>query len=197
MAIVSSPFEHGRRLRWLTGVFVGLVGLFASGCASPSVTEGGARVIFLDGAGWSGSHQRVRAGMRAAGYRGRVEDYPWSSLLGPGPDHFLVARKKAKGRQLAERIEKIRAEHPDDPIHLMGLSAGTAVVVFALEQLPPGMYVDHVVLFSPSMSDQTSIDTIVTTIEDEQDIQHTLAELADARPTPIVRILETDLAWEE
>ena len=135
-------------------VFVGLCGLCAPGCASPSVKEGGARVIFLDGAGWSGSHHRIRAGLRAAGYRGRVEDYPWSSLLGPGPDHFLVARKKAKGRQLAERIEKIRAKHPDDPIYLMGLSAGTAVVVFALEQLPPGMYVDHVVLFSPSMSDR-------------------------------------------
>jgi hypothetical protein len=34
----------------------------------------------------------------------------------------------------------------------MGLSAGTAVVVFALEELPRGTIVDNVVLFAPSIA---------------------------------------------
>ncbi len=121
------------------------------GCAQPN---DGPVVIFADGAGWFGGEAGIRAGLEAAGRPEKVEVFGWSSLLGPGPDHFLVDRKRAKGKQLAKRVQAFRAEQPDTPLHLMGLSAGTAIIVFALEQLPAGVHVDNVVLFSPSISDQ-------------------------------------------
>lgn len=129
------------------------IGLLAcAGCAGPPIANTNSVVVFLDGAGWSGSHRRVEEGLRAAGYRGHVESFAWSSLLGPGPDHLLVARKRRKARQLARRITEYRQRKPNGELHLMGLSAGSAVVVFALEQLPANVAVDNVVLFSPSIS---------------------------------------------
>ena len=133
--------------------------LLAIGCAGAPTSHDGAKVIFLDGAGWSGSHLRVRSGLRAAGFTGRVEVFGWSSMLGPVPDHLLVNRKVRKGRELAERIQAHRAAHPDAELHLMGLSAGTAVIVFALEQLPDDVGVDNVVLLSPSISDRHDLST--------------------------------------
>ena len=109
-------------------------------------------VVFLDGAGWSGSERRVRAGLHAAGFTGHVEVFGWSSRLGPLPDHFLVGRKKRVGKRLAERVVKRRAKCPEADLHLMGLSAGSGVIVYALEQLPKGVCVDNVVLFAPSIS---------------------------------------------
>jgi len=90
--------------------------------------------------------------MKAAGYRGAFETFMWSSLLGPGADHLLAARSKLKAKQLAKRITKIRHKNPDQPLHVMGLSAGTALIVAALAELPEDIYVDTVVLFSPSIS---------------------------------------------
>jgi pimeloyl-ACP methyl ester carboxylesterase len=109
-------------------------------------------VIFLDGAGWAGSERCVRDGLRAAGFAGHVETFAWSSRLGPIPDHFLVSRKKRAGQRLAECIVKRRTRYPEDDLHLMALSAGSAVVVYALERLPANVSVNNVVLFAPSIS---------------------------------------------
>ena len=109
-------------------------------------------VIFLDGAGYFGSSSRVRAGLEAAGFRGGFETFVWSSGLGPGPDHLMVSRNRAKSKALAGKICEIHSAHPDGRITLPGLSAGTALIVFALEQLPDDVMVDGVVLFSSSVS---------------------------------------------
>ena len=139
--------------RLWAGVAVGIGLLLSGGCASSPPSTGAPVVIFLDGAGWWGSDRGVRAGLRAAGFRGHVEVFPWTSLFGPAPDHFLVGRKKQKGKQLAERIQERRRGQPAADLHLMGLSAGAAVVVFALEQLPANVSVNNVVLFAPSISE--------------------------------------------
>jgi hypothetical protein len=132
---------------WLLGL-----ALLFGGCAATPTSTNKPLVIFLDGAGWSGSDIGVRNGLREAGFQGDVETFPWTSLLGPLPDHFLAARNKAKGKDLAERIVERRRQRPTADLHLMGLSAGTAVLIFGLEQLPAGVQVDHVVLFAPSIS---------------------------------------------
>jgi alpha-beta hydrolase superfamily lysophospholipase len=64
----------------------------------------------------------------------------------------MVRHKQRKAEELAELIQARRRQCPRDPLHLMGISAGTAVIVFALEQLPPQTRVDSVVLFAPSIS---------------------------------------------
>lgn len=109
-------------------------------------------VFYCDGAGWYTSAGSSKAGLRAAGYQGRFKVFGWSSLLGPGPDHLITARSKTVARDLSRRIERVRKVDAEGPIHLMGLSAGTAVILSALEQLAEGVQVDYVVLFAPSVS---------------------------------------------
>lgn len=126
--------------------------LFCVGCTPSAPRSKGPLVIVLDGAGWSGSASRIKSGLREAGYRGEVRSYPWTTFLGPASDHVLVEHKRRKGRELAEYIQERRRHRPRDPLHVMGLSAGTAVAVFALEELPPGVTVDNVILLAPSIS---------------------------------------------
>jgi pimeloyl-ACP methyl ester carboxylesterase len=109
-------------------------------------------VIFLDGAGNLTAGGSVRRGLEHAGYDGTFQTFVWTSFLGWGADHFLVTKSSIHAEELAERIARIRERDPGGQISLMGLSAGTAVVLNALEELPPGVQVDKVVLFSSSVS---------------------------------------------
>ncbi len=156
---LNSNTEHTRAestlrsypCRFLVAALTGIAVLFA-GTAGCRPTPQSPTIIFLDGAGHAGAGRSVRQGMEAAGYRGRFETFTWSSFLGPGADHLLAARSKLKARQLAKRIAKTRQKNPGEAIHLMGLSAGTALIVSALAQLPDEVEVDNVVLFSSSIS---------------------------------------------
>jgi pimeloyl-ACP methyl ester carboxylesterase len=137
-------------------VFGALLSILAcgAGCGATNTTP---RIIYLDGAGWFGSHRSVQRGLRAGGYTGAIETFSWGSLLGPGADHFVAAPSRIPAKRLARRIEELREHEPDGKIHLMGLSAGTAVVVRALEELEPDIQVDHVVLLSPSVSSRHNL----------------------------------------
>lgn len=135
------------RLGGMAGI--GVLAAFLVGCHSSVRSP---KVFFLDGAGHFGAGFTVRRGLEKAGYIGAFETFQWSSWLGPGADHLVVARSKGKATQLADRITEARKDFPDGKIYVMGLSAGTALVLTALENLPVDVYVDGVVLFSPSVS---------------------------------------------
>ena len=120
-----------------------------AGCASDLSTP---RVIFLDGAGWYTGDGPVRAGLHKAGFNGPIERFGWASGLGPLHDHLVVGPSHPRTGALAERITRLRQANPNGKIVLMGLSAGSRVVVCGLEKLPPTVAVDHVVLLSPSIS---------------------------------------------
>ncbi len=113
-------------------------------------------VVFLDGAGGLGFDSRIRTGLRRAGFRGDFDDHRWSTSFVPA-DHLLVARIKLLGAPLADKIERMRKRRPNEPIHLVGLSAGTAVLLDALERLPDSVQVDNVVLLSPSVSAERNL----------------------------------------
>lgn len=126
--------------------------LFAAcfgGCAQRMTTP---RVIYLDGAGWYSGDGPVRAGLRRGGFRGPVERFGWSAMLGPLHDHVMAGKGHPAVSQLARRITRLRRANPDGRIVLMGLSAGTSLVVAALEKLADEVSVDYVVLLSPSIS---------------------------------------------
>ncbi|MCS7045004.1 MAG: lysophospholipase [Gemmataceae bacterium] len=57
----------------------------------------------------------------------------------------------AQGKRLAEEVDAYAAQHPHVPIYLMGHSAGSTVVLSALEHLPPGI-VERAFLLSPAVS---------------------------------------------
>lgn len=131
-----------------------LFSFWVGGCAE---NTRGPVVFYLDGAGWYGSAGSVESGLRKAGYTGEFQRFSWSSFLGPATDHLLAANSTLNAQRLANRIEEARSAHPDAPINVMGLSAGSSVILLALQQLKEGVQVDNVVLFSPSVSSEHNL----------------------------------------
>lgn len=130
-----------------------MVGACLGGCTSSSLSC--PRVIYLDGADWMLGSGKVRTGLQEAGYPGQVERFNWSTVvLGPVADHILAQKIHPRVGALANRITEVRHANPDGQIVLMALSAGTKLVVNALEKLPADVSVDYVVLLSPSLSGQ-------------------------------------------
>lgn len=138
--------------------------LIATGCTMPAqqlpdrdvrMTRG--YTYYLDGAGggkplrnWSGG---VRDGLLEAGYDGAGEMFSWETGLGVTADQLIsVDYKRSKARELAQKVQEYARDYPGRPINMIGLSAGTAVAVFALEALPESCQIDTVILLGASIS---------------------------------------------
>ena len=114
-------------------------------------------VYYLDGASggarlhnWSDG---VRQGLMKAGYDGAGEMFTWQTGLGLVADQTASNEyKRGKAAELAREMQGYRQRYPNAPLTLMGLSAGTAVVAFTLEALPPDVMVENVILLSGSLS---------------------------------------------
>lgn len=129
--------------------------LAARPAARPNpVCCGGQGVIYaVDGAGsfqaMSGSLQQAVAEERLPFC---VETFYWSHGYGrfiadqTDRDHAVT-----RGRQLAGQILGRRQAYPQAPVYLVGHSAGSGVVLAALEVLPPDS-VERVVLLAPAVA---------------------------------------------
>ena len=127
------------------------------GCTSTQPVYNGHGIVFYcDGAGGGGITNwghNVKRGLEMAGYEGTFDMFPWETGMGVIVDQdSSVKYKRGKARQLAKQINSHMSQHPNDPVYLMGLSAGTAVAIFALEELPESKKVESVVLLSGSLS---------------------------------------------
>lgn len=133
---------------------LGVLCAFLTGCQQSSNGHG---IIYgCDGSGagvvvrWGPS---ARKGMTDAGFRGVMEAYRWQTGAGFAVDHLSSPEyKRSVAKGLAQRVTDHRTRYPDDPIYLAGLSAGCAVVIYALEELPRDVSVDQVILLSSSVS---------------------------------------------
>lgn len=95
----------------------------------------------------------ARKGMTDAGFKGIMQPYRWQTGAGFAVDHMSSPEyKRSAAKGLADKIAAHHRKYPGDPIYLGGLSAGCAVVLYALEELPDDVAVDQVVLLSPSVS---------------------------------------------
>jgi pimeloyl-ACP methyl ester carboxylesterase len=132
-----------------------------AGCATGYEPRGEKKqygqVFYLDGAG--GGHALspwawgVREGLTEGGFPGDVYTFPWNTGLGFTVDETAtVEYKRGKARELAGLIRRYQDEHPGGRVTLIGLSAGTAIAVFALEALPRTHQVDDVVLLGSALS---------------------------------------------
>jgi pimeloyl-ACP methyl ester carboxylesterase len=170
---------------WVAG-FLLLAGLLAGCNGTPRTPV----VIFLDGAGGFGYGGPVRQGLHAAGFRGDFDNHRWSFFVVPADQ--LLARWKALAAPLADKIKAIREADPEGEIHVVGLSAGTALLLNALEQLPEGIQVDNVALLSSSASAQHDLQPALqhvrgyfyATYSREDYILASLAVNADGEPGP-------------
>jgi pimeloyl-ACP methyl ester carboxylesterase len=115
-------------------------------------------LYYLDGAGGGTAQSNwaagVRQGLLAAAYPGAGEMFTWETGKGLMADQDAsVKYKRAKADRLAREVARQYAAYPDAPIDLLGFSAGTAEVIFALEALPPDVTVKNVVLLGTSISE--------------------------------------------
>lgn len=92
----------------------------------------------------------IRQGLSAAGYRGQVASVMWTLTFNPALDQRLGNARLGAAR-LARLIERYIDEYPGRPVNIVGLSAGTGVAIWALEDLKRGYQVDNVVLLGSSL----------------------------------------------
>lgn len=93
----------------------------------------------------------IRAGLESAGWKGEVASFMWTISFNPAIDQTLRFNAHLRAAQLSDYIENYIDRYPGKPIHLIGLSAGTGVVTWALEDLGAKYKVDNVVLLGSSL----------------------------------------------
>jgi pimeloyl-ACP methyl ester carboxylesterase len=133
---------------------VTLLALTASGCATIAYSAKAENGItyYCPGAGNTDfGDAGLRSGLESAGYKGEVAGYIWTISFNVALDQTLRFNAKLKGQNLARLIEEYIDKYPGKPVNLVGLSAGTGVAVWALEDLKEGYNVDSVVLLSSSL----------------------------------------------
>ncbi len=163
---VRIPFFLTWRLdigRWLLDIrcFSLLCGIFllaiTAGCSPASSYAASDRlerglVVVLDGAGGiTDTFNYIAKGLNDAGINQAFEPYVWSAH-DVFQDQIDLRRNREIAADLANFILSYHQEYPDRPIHLVGLSAGSGIVIFAAEALPPGVKVDGIFLLGSSLS---------------------------------------------
>jgi len=119
----------------------------------PTYWERYGKVYYLDGAGNLGYGQEtVPRALKAAGFRGDIENFSWTSYTGPLGDQMIREQARWRSKSLTKRIIDYRKRYPNTPIYIIGLSAGTGVGVWAVEKLPNNIKVDSLVLLGSSLS---------------------------------------------
>ncbi|TWT41794.1 hypothetical protein RAS1_29170 [Phycisphaerae bacterium RAS1] len=94
----------------------------------------------------------VREGLERAGYDGEVAAILWTISFNVAIDQALKFNAHLGGSKLASYIREYKRQYPDGAINIVGLSAGTGVAVWALEELDGKIKVDNVVLLGSSLS---------------------------------------------
>jgi len=136
--------------------------VFLTGCAAPASMPAptnaapfgqSVTLIYAPGIGGYGHNDREWiSGLRAGGYSGSTEVRNWSGKLMPISALWAHALHRAEARRMADRISQLHSESPTKPIVLVGHSAGAGLVIRALEDLPPDVQVDDLVLLAPALS---------------------------------------------
>jgi len=108
-------------------------------------------VVCLSGAGgMTGECDRIRDGLNAGGVDRALEVFEWSQG-GVLEDQASVELNRRKAAELARRIDTYLSEHRGRPVHLVGLSAGTGLVVWAMEALADDDKITGAILLSSSL----------------------------------------------
>lgn len=114
-------------------------------------------LYYFDGAGGGTAKKNwaegVKDGLIAGGYRGAGEMFSWETGDGLIADQDAsVKYKRAKAAKVAPQMVKYAKDYPGAPLDVLGFSAGTAIAIFALEDLPESVQVNEVVLLGTSIS---------------------------------------------
>lgn len=153
------------RYHLLLGLLGGLALLVGCG-SSYSARASQGIVFYAPGAGnWDLTDDGFQRGLRTAGYEGEFTVEPWTVSLNPAIDQLVKVNARTGGANLARRIEAYQEQYPGRPVTVVGLSAGTGVAVFAMEELEPGTQVDNVILLSSSLSSRYDLSDVVPKVK--------------------------------
>lgn len=94
----------------------------------------------------------IREGLQRAGYRGQVLRLTWSVGFNPVIDQTVQPIARLGAQRLADYIKEYADRYPGREVNVVGLSAGSGVAIWALENLPPGCAVNNVILLASSLS---------------------------------------------
>jgi len=123
-------------------------------------------VVCLSGAGgMMGETERVREGLNSGGVTRAIEIFEWSAG-GVLADQTNIAENRRKAQRLARRIEGYMQSYPGRPVHLIGVSAGTGLVVWALEDLTAGSEATGAVLISSSLDTKYDLTGALSKVSD-------------------------------
>jgi len=127
--------------------------LMSFGCQSQNKAAAHGITIYLDGAGnWGGGAEEIKHGLRAAGYRGLVVQYIWTTSFNPLVDQLNTVAARIRADVLSGQIRNYRQQYPASNIHLIALSAGTGVATWAVEALDDDTKIDNMILLGASLS---------------------------------------------
>ena len=94
-------------------------------------------------------------GLRRAGCRQQVRLFRWCGAAGALlvlPDFVRRRRLRRKARRLARFLEQTAEQHPEQPIHVVGYSTGSFLVLEALKQVGPQVRLGEVILLAAAVS---------------------------------------------
>jgi len=152
------------------GVLLVALAALAAGCTHINYTDGErydrGLVICLSGAGgMMGETDRIREGLAAGGVSRALEVFEWSRGE-VFSDQTAVKENRHKAGQLAHRIEAYQREYPGRPVHLVGVSAGTGVAIWAMEALSDAHRVTGVVLIASSLDTRYDLTKALEKVDD-------------------------------
>ena len=159
-----------RSLRPFVVLVLVLASALASGCESANFTapdryDRGLIVCLSGAGGMMGECERIREGLASGGVDRAIEIYQWSGgeVLA---DQTNVERNHHEAAQLARRVEAYLSEHRGQPVHLVGISAGTGIAVWAMEELSPEFKVEGAVLLASSLDTKYDLTKALARVND-------------------------------
>lgn len=183
-------------MRLAHGVVCGLLLFVSTGCG-PVFTQKAVNGItfYCPGAGTISYGDRgLRDGLEAAGYRGDVATLVWTVAPAmPIIDQVIKVNAKLGAARLANHIETYIDRYPGRPVNLVGLSAGTGVAMWALEDLKSGYKVDNVVLLGSSLSHNYNIAKALPAIKGKIYVYYSPHDFVLAGPMKLVGTIDGKL----
>lgn len=155
-------------VRWLASVAFLLIAVGSVGCAPnvEKVDPSKGYILYLNGAaGFTLSDQSFTEALAEQCPQAQLMGYDWTGWYRGLPAMTEIDRNRKKARDIAQLIQSRKAAAPDQPIDLVAHSAGTGMVVFALELLPPQIKVRHVVLLASALSPTYDLSKALTHVE--------------------------------
>lgn len=131
---------------------IALVGCAAPPPATPDEYDRGVVWLFpgVEGGAW-----QMKTPARAlcdAGVDLAFEVHDWWKPFGSVVNLTDLESNRRAAAGIARRIGDYRASHPAQPVHLVGYSGGGGLALLVVEALPPGVYVENVVLVQAAIS---------------------------------------------